>query len=258
MNHCASDVATGLLRGLPELPKSTQLYLSSIVALHTIVPDVKGRVNRLLHMFKKEKEAGLKGMLATLDLMFLTASRDVSKLGKELGSDDPEFFEAEEYAEGFSYALHLYWEQVGIPQYNRILDPKAVRRNAYLLYLLDAAHVRAFHEVEVLVDAFGYTLAFDETLAVRVPQPKSPSGKNKPVLPVAEKVIEESGANSLFGMARKSKRESAPDSCDPGRESRRAFVPDCGMGVEHDANHPMSSHGNLPTFHGAPRQSLPR
>ena len=172
---CIGRVVKALLQNLPDLSASVRSYLRSISILCTIASDIRVRQNRLLAMFRKERETGLRGMLATLDLIFfLAAVHGRSIFEKPIDSSKPEFFEAEEFAEGFSYAFYLYHKHFGLPRFSPPIDPTMAKRDAYRSYLMDASHIRAFAEMEVLIDAFDYHFAWNEDRNTAILAPPIP------------------------------------------------------------------------------------
>jgi hypothetical protein len=113
-------------------------------------------------------------MLATLDFMFLLHTQHSRYFKpRTLVSSNVEFFNPEQYAEGFSYAFYLYHEHFGLPRFSPPINARAAKRDAYQAHLMDAAHVRAFVEMEVFIDAFDYSLALDREKRIAILAPPS-------------------------------------------------------------------------------------
>jgi hypothetical protein len=134
-------------------------YLTSLRALYRVAGEVRKIRDRLIGAIDSGRERTLKGLLATVDLYFMGAAwRGVVFGDRSRPSGDDNFFSAEEYAEAFSYAFALHHERWGEWRGNPTLEIEAVVGRECFELLVAAAHIRAFHEFETVVDVYGYTL----------------------------------------------------------------------------------------------------
>jgi hypothetical protein len=150
---------------------SARAYLESIVALHGLAMNVREEIRFLINSLAEGKETTLKGLLAVLDLVFMKPWL----LDRRKTSSEIQFYSVEELAEGFSFLVHLYYENVGIPKQNTILDDRPFLAGEYERMLVSAARVRVFQESEVFVDVLDYKLTLAHkphsvTLSAPVPE----------------------------------------------------------------------------------------
>ncbi|MFC1761897.1 hypothetical protein ACFL6U_07425 [Planctomycetota bacterium] len=138
------------------LPQSTICYLQSFAAMHELAKDVNNKTQRLLTAIRTQKAFLFKGMIATLDYIFMMGSPG----DKALSSSKADFYTKEQLAEGFSYFLYLYHTELGTP-INLFPDKSKVIQGEYIDLLIDATKIRIFQEFEVLVDALDYSVSFD-------------------------------------------------------------------------------------------------
>lgn len=147
-------------------------YLATLKALYAVTGEIRKIRDRLIAALDSGRERILKGMLATVDMYFMTAAwRDVVYGNRNRPSSDHQFFSAEQYAEGFSYAYFLHHERHGAWRENPAIDLEAVVGRQCLDLLVDAAHLRAFHEFETLIDVYGYTLREADPVSFRLEPP---------------------------------------------------------------------------------------
>ena len=128
------------------LPDVTQAYLRSVCMLHRIAVEVRKEQQMLLEWMEAEREVGLKGALATLDLLFLTKATKGIATDKRLHSRHPYFHDAEEMAVGFSSLLALYGGRFGRPRLSPGINRQVARKGEYVQLLIAGAHLAAYRE----------------------------------------------------------------------------------------------------------------
>jgi len=138
------------------LPKSTICYLESFSAMHELAIGVNKKVQRLSSAIRNGKDILLKGMLVTLDFIFMTGCPG----DKALSSSKVDFYTKEQLAEGFSYFLYLYHTEQGVPSNACLYNFNAIHDECIDL-LIDATKIRIFQEFEILVDALDYSVSLD-------------------------------------------------------------------------------------------------
>ncbi len=138
------------------LPQPTICYLQSFAAMHELAKGVNKKIQRLSTAIRKQKDFLFKGMIATLDFIFMTGSPG----DKALSSSKADFYTKEQLAEGFSYFLYLYHTELGRPS-NLFLDKSKAVNGEYIDLLIDATKIRIFQEFEILVDALDYSVSLD-------------------------------------------------------------------------------------------------
>ena len=157
--ECVSTIVDDLLKSkLPGIVDDrTTTYLHSIVNLCTLATDVKARRDKILEALDAGKESTLKSLLVAVELMFQKAAWfGLTHGGDADDSSDYDFFTFDQRAEALSYIFFLYQENFGPINSAPMLDLDKFSEHAELLH--EAAHVRAFFEMETQIDSFDYSL----------------------------------------------------------------------------------------------------
>lgn len=154
------ELMTRIRAGTFTVQAPTVRYFEDILRLHSICEDVHGMVEELKDNLRKHGHAGLKAMLMMVDLTFFLAERGRYLSDKSKPSTHPFFFSPEDIAESFSFAFKLFTEQPGNwPIKNAPIDMQwAAMWDEPTRLLKLGALVRYYHQMEILVDAFGFTL----------------------------------------------------------------------------------------------------
>jgi hypothetical protein len=173
--NLAPDVPTYLVGGL--LPAARELCLSqdtlnwlgSVGVLLRLGPHVQDLDRHLRGRLASERSTILRGLLATLELMFMYqgyGERDTKK-------PDLAKYSIEDLAEGFSYLYYRYAEAFGISDLDlAFLDTQKVVKDVYQSLIVHAISIRRYREWEILVDSFGFLCAFDAaTFTLRITAP---------------------------------------------------------------------------------------
>lgn len=138
------------------LPNSTVSYLESLSALLILAPEAESKVRRLLAAMRDGKASTMKGMMATIDMLFMTGCPG----DKSRPSSDVQFYNPEVLAEALSYIINLYHCEIE-PLSNSIVDERLMCHDVYLNMVIEAAHIRILNEVEILVDTLDYHVFFE-------------------------------------------------------------------------------------------------
>jgi len=117
----------------------------------------KGKIQGLLVAMRDGKASAIKGMMASVDMLFMVGCPGE----KHRPSSEAQFYTPEELADALSHLINLYHCEIE-PLSNSILDEGLMSQDAYLNMLIDAAHIRAFNEAEILVDRLDYHVSFDK------------------------------------------------------------------------------------------------
>lgn len=154
------ELMTRITAGTFTAQVPTIRYFQNILRLHTICEDVLGLVEELKDNLREHGHAGLKAMLMMVDFVFFLAERGRYQTDKSKPSSHPFFFNPENIAAGFSFAFNLFTEQLGNwPIKNEPVDMEwTFMRDEPTRLLRLGALVRYYHEIEVMVDAYGFTL----------------------------------------------------------------------------------------------------
>lgn len=167
-------VAETVLQHASELslgPQATT-YLRSAISLLCIAEEVRNVALELRKQIHQERDVAAKGMLATLDLMFM---EDLFSIPLP-GAATPSGYDKEELAEGFSYLFHLLIKRSGVDDWAiAIMDPKKVADGGYLDALQKAASIRRFLGWEILVDSLDYSCTYsppEKKATLRAPVPE--------------------------------------------------------------------------------------
>jgi hypothetical protein len=162
------DALTKLLHNLVErvtantfvVPPSTARYFENVLRLHTVCQEIHEIVGRLVDTLRERGHAGLKAMLMMVDFAFMIAERKGDRTDKAKPSTHLFFFSPEDLAEGFSLAFDLFIKQPrGWPLRNEAIDmERALTQGEPETLLRNGALVRYYREMEVMVDAYGFTL----------------------------------------------------------------------------------------------------
>lgn len=157
----ARTVSTGLDHADKlQLPDEARTYLTSIHALSTIAPAFARKVSQLHLFLFTNRPFVLKGLLATVDYLFLTGhQRD-----HRAQSDELDFFSKEDIAEGLSYLIHLYAARFGLTarDFER-MEAATVAAGTYDPYIVTACVIRKSLEWEILIDVLGYKLTITDS-----------------------------------------------------------------------------------------------
>lgn len=153
---CTAVTARLLCEALERLSHPAALYLRSVVNLHVVARAARAEYRGVAAWLSREREAGVKGAMATLDWIFLTATYAPS--GAEEGwrlPSGPEYG-PEHLAEGLSTILAIYEERFGRLRDNTAIDARAAARGDYVRFLLSASRLAQFRAWELLVDRLDY------------------------------------------------------------------------------------------------------
>lgn len=134
-------------------------YLRSVVNLHCVARAARDEYKRITAWLSREREAGVKGALATLDWVFLTTTYSPSGAEAGWGLPSNPAYSAEHLAEDFSTILAIYGEQFGRMRDNSIIDAQAAARGDYVPLLMSASRLAQFRAWELLVDRLDYLIA---------------------------------------------------------------------------------------------------
>lgn len=141
-----------------QLSPSAGRYLGSAITLSMLASAVLSRQQALIEFLRANRAVVLKGLLATVDFMFMWETP-----GKKTAStEDVAFYSKEDLAEGLSLIVNLFAVHFGLTDRDiSLLDAKAVSSNQYASILVDACVIRKFQEWEILVDILGYEFISD-------------------------------------------------------------------------------------------------
>jgi hypothetical protein len=160
------EQVVGIVRALLKpglgLDPKALAYVQSVSRLHEIADGIREIHQNIVDWLRSERESGLKGLLATLDCIFMVkADRGLSSDKEEFTSAFPFFFEPEELAEGYSLVLATYSRCFGPPTKNPSISRSAASRGAYHELLRKGTQIAVFREWETLVDRLEYVVDVD-------------------------------------------------------------------------------------------------
>lgn len=163
---CIAEPHTAIVSSLldPNLGLSSKVrdYLQSVRTLYHVAESVRIEYEELRDWLAEERERGIRGLLGTLDFLFLNRT-----LQQHCWSDPsrpsraPFFFSVEQLADGLSSILALYFNEFGALCGNVIIDAAAAVEGEYLDYLIAGAHLAEFRAWEFLLDRFGFHMIGD-------------------------------------------------------------------------------------------------
>lgn len=135
------------------LPEDVSQYLDSVAILARAALPVRHMDNSVREFLNRHQDSALKSIIALTDSLFM--------LGHEgdfaTDTNDIRFYSKEDLAEGASYLIHCFDEDIGISdsQFNSLAE-KSLIRGLVSKVVVKACKIRHFCEAEILVDAFDY------------------------------------------------------------------------------------------------------
>ncbi len=133
-------------------------YLRSVASLHEVARSVRSEYEELRQWLAEEREHGIRGVLGTLDYLFLKRIFEQCPSDPSGSSRDAWFFSAEHLGEGFSTILAMYYEEFGALRGNVPIDGESAANGDYYEFLVSGTHLAHFREWELLIDRFGYRM----------------------------------------------------------------------------------------------------
>jgi len=131
-------------------------YLHSVRNLHRVAESIRHECDELHNWLGSERERGIRGVLGTLDFLFLKRTFELCPSDPALPSRDAHFFSAEQLGDGFSTILALYFREFGPLRGNVPIDALSAAKGEYVDYLIAGTHIAECRDWEFLVDRFGY------------------------------------------------------------------------------------------------------
>jgi hypothetical protein len=158
----AAEPLTSLVSSLQSttlgLSSRVQAYLTSVRNLYQVAASIVDEYDDAREWLTAKRETAIRGLLGTLDFLFLTRSVRHCWSDPSRRSRDPLFHSPEMLADGFSALLALYFDECGPLRGNVLIDCEAAVAGEYYDYLLVGSHLAEFRAWEFLVDRFGYYL----------------------------------------------------------------------------------------------------
>lgn len=151
-----SVVARQLDAASEHLGHESAEYLRSVVNLHRVAKSARLDYKALSGWLSVDREAGIKGAVATLDWLFLARAYAASGATARWTIPDGLSTRVEYLADGLSTILSIYNELFGKLRVNPHVNTSAAARGDYVQQLVTASRLAEFRDWEVLVDQMGY------------------------------------------------------------------------------------------------------
>jgi hypothetical protein len=169
-------VVTALCNPALGLPRATADYLTSVSNLYKVSRSIRNEYGQLTQWLAEEREAGIKAVLAIVDLFFLKQAIGFHETSTKLvPSRHPFFFSVEQLAEGLSSLLALYGAEFGPLRHNVSIPEGVLETEQYLRFLISACHLPVYREWEFEIDRLCFRLTESDdtdTFALEPPTPE--------------------------------------------------------------------------------------